>query len=41
MERVRRLLLYALLVSALAVTFGLYVRPDFLVSLSQQVWGCF
>jgi hypothetical protein len=30
-----------LVVAALALTFGLYTRPDFLVQLSNQLWACF
>ena len=41
MAVLRRLLLSALLVASLAITFVLYTRPEFLVHLSQQVWGCF
>jgi len=28
-------------VAALALVFGLYTRPDFLVQLSNQLWACF
>ncbi len=41
MRPMRRLLLPALLLCTLAGTFVLYTRPDFLVQLSQQIWGCF
>lgn len=28
-------------VAACAAVFGLYVRPDFLFTLANQVWACF
>ncbi len=31
----------ALAGAVLALTFGLYTRPDFMVDLAQQVWSCF
>ena len=27
--------------AALLAVFGLYTRPDFLVTLADQVWSCF
>ncbi len=30
-----------LAVVALLAVFGLYVRPDFMLMLANQVWGCF
>ena len=30
-----------LAVVALLAVFGLYVRPDFMLTLANQVWGCF
>ena len=30
-----------LAVVALFAVFGLYVRPDFMLMLANQVWGCF
>ena len=30
-----------LVLAALALTFGLYTRADFLVQLSNQLWACF
>ena len=36
-----RVLLTGALLCALTLTFLLYTRPDFLVQLSNQVWGCF
>ena len=37
----RRLTLYTLAVTALLAVFALYTRPDFLVTLADQVWACF
>ena len=37
----RRLILYALAVAAALAVFALYTRPDFLVTLADQVWACF
>ncbi len=34
-------LLYAGAVAALLGVFALYTRPDFLVTLANQVWACF
>ena len=30
-----------LALAALLAVFGLYVRPDFMLMLANQVWGCF
>jgi hypothetical protein len=32
---------YAAAVLACLAVFGLYTRPDFLVTLANQVWACF
>lgn len=34
-------LMAALLAVALAGVFCLYLRPDFMVQMVNQVWGCF
>ena len=34
-------LLAAAAAAALAGTFALYNRPDFLVNLADQLWSCF
>jgi hypothetical protein len=26
---------------ALLLVFGLYLQPDFMVAMAQQVWACF
>ncbi len=36
-----KLLGYALALLALLAVFWLYLRPEFVVSLAQQVWACF
>jgi len=37
----RRLTLCALAITALLAVFTLYTRPDFLLTLADQVWACF
>jgi len=37
----QRYLLYAGAVVVLLAVFSLYTRPDFLVTLTNQVWTCF
>ncbi len=32
---------YAAALLALAAVFSLYLQPDFLVGLSNQLWACF
>ena len=41
MSRMRKALLYAGAGVALLAVFALYTRPDFLVTLANQVWACF
>ena len=41
MQRKRQVALTVLALAALAGVFALYLRPDFLVQLSNQVWACF
>jgi len=36
-----KLLLFVAVAGALAGVFALYGRSDFLMTLSNQVWGCF
>lgn len=38
---VRRTAVYGLALAALVGVFLLYLRPEFMVTLAQQVWGCF
>ena len=32
---------YAAALAALALVFSLYLQPEFMVTLAQQVWACF
>jgi hypothetical protein len=41
MRRASRWLFHAAAVVALLGVFLLYLRPDFIVTLSNQVWSCF
>ncbi len=34
-------LAYLAALAALALVFALYLQPDFMVTLAQQVWACF
>lgn len=36
-----RMLRYLGAVAALLAVFALYVQPEFMVTLAQQVWACF
>ena len=37
----RQLLAWALALAVLLAVFALYTRPDFLMTLADQVWACF
>ena len=37
----RKLALYLLAVAAVLGVFALYLRPDFLLTLADQLWACF
>ena len=37
----RRLLIWATIVLALLAVFSLYLQPDFLMTLGNQIWACF
>ena len=41
MRDVRKLLAYATALAVLLAVFALYTRPDFLVTLADQIWVCF
>ncbi len=41
MKGSHRVLVWALAVLALLGVFSLYTRPDFLVTLANQIWACF
>jgi hypothetical protein len=40
-SRLKQTLALAAAAAALLGVFALYVQPDFLVTLSNQVWACF
>lgn len=37
----QRALLWAAVAAVLAAVFALYLQPDFMVTLANQVWACF
>ena len=37
----RRLLVWAVIVTVLLAVFSLYLKPDFLMTLGNQIWACF
>lgn len=39
--RTRRLAAYGAALLALGAVFSLYLRPDFMVDLSNMLWACF
>lgn len=41
MKRRQKLLAWGGAVIVLLAVFALYTRPDFLVTLSNQIWACF
>ncbi len=41
MRRWQKLLAYGGALVVLLAVFALYTRPDFLVTLSNQIWACF
>jgi hypothetical protein len=41
MSRKMSLLLFALATVVLAGVFLLYLQPDFMVQMANQVWACF
>lgn len=41
MQAGRQIFLYAAALGVLLAVFALYTRPDFLLSLANQVWSCF
>lgn len=36
-----KVLWFATLSAVLALVFTMYTRPDFVMTLANQVWGCF
>jgi len=41
MKSPMRLVGWAISVIVLLLVFALYTRPDFMVTLSEQIWACF
>jgi hypothetical protein len=41
MTRLHRLLIWATALAAVAAAFTLYLRPEFMVTLADQIWACF
>ena len=41
MKNAYKFLLYFAALSLLLAVFAMYTRPDFLVTLANQVWSCF
>lgn len=41
MKPAAKLLGYALMLGLLALVFAMYGQPDFMLTLANQVWGCF
>jgi len=41
MKRWTNLLMIASLLLVLGLVFALYGRPDFMMTLANQIWGCF
>ena len=41
MKLSQKILIYGAAVGVLLAVFALYTRPDFLVTLANQVWACF
>ena len=37
----RRLLVWTLVVLVLLAVFSRYLKPDFLMTLGNQIWACF
>lgn len=37
----RHVLAWVVATAVLVAVFALYTRPDFLVSLADQIWACF
>ncbi|MDD3017564.1 MAG: hypothetical protein PHE74_04150 [Comamonas sp.] len=40
-QRLVRALCWSLVLGALAVVFGWYLEPDFMLTMADQVWSCF
>ena len=40
-RKLRASLALALAATVLALVFGLYARPDFMLQMANQLWSCF
>ena len=40
-QRARKWLAYSAATAVLLGVFAMYTRPDFLVTLADQIWACF
>jgi len=40
-SQVKRLMGWTISVIVLLLVFALYTRPDFMVTVAEQVWACF
>jgi hypothetical protein len=38
---IKRVLIWAVAMAALAAVFMAYIRPEFMVELANQIWLCF
>jgi hypothetical protein len=41
MKPLHKALIYTGVLVVLGLVFALYTRPDFMMTLANQVWGCF
>lgn len=41
MKTHHKLLLYSALTGLLLLVFSMYAQPDFMLSLGNQIWGCY
>lgn len=41
MKPLHKALIYAGVTLVLGLVFTMYTRPDFMMTLANQVWGCF
>ena len=41
MKSLHKVVWAAVAASVLALVFAMYTRPDFVMTLANQVWGCF
>jgi len=41
MKPIHKATLYLAIAATLALVFAMYTRPDFMMTLTNQIWGCF